>query len=178
MAGNLSCKQFTDFLIRRSEHLDDTIIKDITPTDGWIGHVSTGSFPALDGISHTFDRIARVYPDLSGAWEDVAVDSCITTSSPCDPTEKKIGFGSIRDSYNLQRKSYGTDCSASTSSCRQTAPRTSSPGLVSQPEGRRPISSFPTVSALEAFGGANITRYLAGACTVMASQAFSLYAEH
>lgn len=104
--GNLSCKQFTDFLIRKAEHLDDEIIRDITPTDGWIGHVETGNFAAYDGLSHTFDRINRVFPDLSGCWTDVVAESCVGT--PCDPDEKLIGFGSTRDSYNLQTKSYAT----------------------------------------------------------------------
>lgn len=103
----ISCKQFTDFLIRRVEHLDNELIRDITPVQGWIGHVSTGNFPAGEGVSHTFDRINRVYPDLSGCWQDRVVGSCIGT--PCDPTEKKIGFGSTRDSYILQDRSYATD---------------------------------------------------------------------
>jgi hypothetical protein len=105
--GSLTCRQFTDWLIRRTEHLDADLIKDITPTDGWIGHVSTGRFAAFDGVSHTFDRINRVYPNLSGCWTDVQVGSCV--GSPCDPEETKIGFGSTRDSYTLQTKSYSTD---------------------------------------------------------------------
>lgn len=105
--GNVSCKKFTDFLVRRAEHLDADIIRDVTPTDGWIGHVSTGRFAAFDGVTHTFDRLNRVFPDLSGCWQDVVVGSCIGT--PCDPDEQKIGFGSTRDSYTLQTKSYATD---------------------------------------------------------------------
>lgn len=107
MAGTITCKQFTDFLSRRSEHLDDEILKDITPLDTWIGHVATGRFPAQDGVSHTFDRFNRVWPDLSGAWGDVTAESCI--GEPCDPNETKICFGYTRDSYKLQQKSYTTD---------------------------------------------------------------------
>jgi hypothetical protein len=107
MAENIQCKTFTDYLIRKAEHLDDILLKDVTPTDGWVGHVSTGVFPAYDGVEHTFDRINRVFPDLSGCWTDVTAGSCIGT--PCDPTEKKIGFGSTRDSYKLQTASYGSD---------------------------------------------------------------------
>lgn len=105
--ASISCQKFADFLIRRVEHLDNELIRDITPVHGWIGHVSTGPFPAGEGVSHTFDRINRVYPDLSGCWEDRTVGSCVGT--PCDPTEKKIGFGSTRDSYTLQQRSYSTD---------------------------------------------------------------------
>src|SRR5688500_17117688 len=102
--ANISCRSFTDFLVRRAEHLDAEIIKDITPTDGWIGHVSTGRFQAFDGVNHTFDRINRVQPQI-GCWQDVTVGNCIGT--PCDPTEKKIGFGYTRDSYKLQQAAYG-----------------------------------------------------------------------
>lgn len=107
MADSLTCRQFTDFLSRRSEHLDEEIIKDISPLDTWIGHVQTGTFPAQDGTTHTFDRFNRVYPDLSGSWADVDASACVGT--PCDPTEVTIGIGYTRDSYSLQQKSYRTD---------------------------------------------------------------------
>lgn len=103
----ITCRSFTDFLSRRSEHLDDPIIRSLHPIDTWIGHVSTGRFPAQEGVEHTFDRFENVYPDLRGAWEDVTAASCV--GHPCDPSETKIGLGFTRDSYKLQRKSYTTD---------------------------------------------------------------------
>lgn len=107
MADSLTCRQYTDFLSRRSEHLDDEIIRDISPLDTWIGHVETGMFPAQDGVSHTFDRFNRVYPDLSGEWQDVSAEACV--GYPCDPDEVTIGIGYTRDTYTLQKKSYRTD---------------------------------------------------------------------
>jgi hypothetical protein len=106
-AQEISCRQFTDYLSRKSEHLDEEIIKDINPLDTWIGHVETGRFPAQDGVSHTFDRFNRVYPDLSGEWTDVEHASCVGT--PCDPDEVCIGIGYTRDEYHLEQKSYKTD---------------------------------------------------------------------
>lgn len=103
----IGCAQFTDFLSRRAEHLDDQILKDLHPQDGWVGHVATGRFAAEDGVQHTFDRFNQVYPDLSGVWEDVTAASCVGT--PCDPSTTKIGMGFTRDSYKLQRRSYATD---------------------------------------------------------------------
>lgn len=103
----ITCKKFTDYLIRKSEHLDDEILRDITPIHGWIGHVETGPFKALDGVSHTYDRINRIMPDLSSPWTDVTAASCVGT--PCDPDEVLIGMGTTRDSYKLQQISYGTD---------------------------------------------------------------------
>lgn len=104
----ISCSKFTDFLSRRSEHLDDNIIRSLHPIDsGWVGHVSVGRFKAEDGVEHTFDRFENVYPDLRGAWEDVSAASCV--GKPCDPDVTLIGLGFTRDSYKLQRKSYATD---------------------------------------------------------------------
>lgn len=103
----IPCSKFTDFLSRRSEHLDDNIIRTLHPIDTWVGHVSTGRFAAEDGVEHTFDRWENVFPDLRGTWEDVTAASCVGT--PCDPALTKIGLGFTRDSYKLQRKAYSTD---------------------------------------------------------------------
>lgn len=104
--NSISCKEFTDYLIRRAEHFDTDIIRDITPTQGWVGHVSTGMFPAGDGNTRQFDKFHRVQPDVSGAWEDVVAGDCVGT--PCDPTETEIGFGYTQEEYTLQQKSYKT----------------------------------------------------------------------
>jgi len=105
--AEISCGQFTDLLSRRSEHLDDEILKDLTPASTIIGKVETGRFPAEDGTSHTFDKFNRVFPDMSVAWNDVKAGSCV--GAPCDPSETKIGMGFTRDMYKLQAKSYATD---------------------------------------------------------------------
>lgn len=103
----LTCRSFTDFLSRRSEHLDDLIIRSLHPIDTWIGHVNVGRFKAEDGVEHTFDRFENVFPDLRNAWEDVSAASCV--GQPCDPASTAIGLGFTRDSYKLQRKAYNTD---------------------------------------------------------------------
>ncbi len=104
--ASISCKQFSDYLIRRAEHFDSDIIKDITPTQGWIGHVSTGPFPAGEGVTRQFDKFHRVQPDMSAAWSDVTSTGCVGT--PCDKTETEIGFGYTQEEYSLQEKSYKT----------------------------------------------------------------------
>lgn len=105
--ATIACEKFTSLWPRRSEHLDNEILRDITPTDSLIGSVETGQFRAEDGVSHTFNKFNRVFPDLSTAWSDVTVDSCIGT--PCDPEEVKIGMGSTKDSYSLKTISYATE---------------------------------------------------------------------
>jgi len=104
--ASISCKKFTDYLIRRAEHFDSDIIRDITPTQGWVGHVSTGMFPAGDGVTRQFDKFHRVQPDLSGEWTDMTAGNCIGT--PCDPEETEICFGYTQEEYRLQEKSYKT----------------------------------------------------------------------
>jgi hypothetical protein len=103
----ISCAQFSDYIARKVEHLDDNIIMSMHPLDSqWIGHVSTGRFPAEQGIEHTFDRFENVFPQL-GPWSDVQSASCVGT--PCDKVGTKVGLGFTRDSYKLQEKSYETD---------------------------------------------------------------------
>ena len=103
----ISCSAFADYIARKVEHLDDNIILSMHPLDSqWVGHVSTGRFPAEQGIEHTFDRFENVFPKL-GAWNDVQNASCV--GAPCDPDSHKIGLGFTRDSYKLQQTSYETD---------------------------------------------------------------------
>ena len=103
----ISCQAFTDYISRKVEHLDDNIILSMHPLDSqWIGHVSTGRFPAEQGIEHTFDRFENVFPKL-GPWSDVQAASCV--GAPCDPSSTKIGLGFTRDSYKLQQTAYETD---------------------------------------------------------------------
>jgi hypothetical protein len=47
----ISCNAFTQLLVDQQPHYDKLIIETIRPTDGWIGHVSTGQFPAGAGTS-------------------------------------------------------------------------------------------------------------------------------
>lgn len=103
----MNCRQFTDILSRRSEHLQDYILKDITPTESLIGYFETGRWPAQNGTSFTFDKFNRMYPDMSVAWSDVTPASCIGT--PCDFDEVKVGFGYTRDMAKLQSIHYATD---------------------------------------------------------------------
>jgi hypothetical protein len=103
----ISCSQFADYIARKVEHLDENIILSMHPLDSqWVGHVSTGRFPAEQGIEHTFDRFENVFPQLS-PWSDVQAASCV--GAPCDPDTTKIGLGFTRDSYKLQQVDYATD---------------------------------------------------------------------
>jgi len=102
----INCRNFSHVIATRAEHLDEEVIKAMHPIDTWIGHVSIGRFPALDGVEHTFDRFEQVFPDLRGTWEDVTNAPCVGT--PCDPDMTTINMGFTRDSYKLQRKTYAS----------------------------------------------------------------------
>ena len=103
----ISCADFTNIIMRRTEHLDEEILKDITPVQSINGMMEVGQFAPFDGTSHTYDRFNRVAVDHSRAWENVNDESC--EGQPCDPCETLICFGSTRDEYHLQSKSY-TSC--------------------------------------------------------------------
>lgn len=91
---SIKSSKFAEFLLKRSELLDEEIIRSIHPDSTWIGRVETGSLgppwfdtqeavrriseglafvPSnrLDGPESTFDRFSNVFPDLSKCWEPV-----------------------------------------------------------------------------------------------------------
>lgn len=103
---DITCKQFSDFLSRKSEHLDDLIIEDIRPVATLIGWVETAQLKAEDGTSHTFDRWNDVFPEMTQPWEDVVAGSCV--GQPCFQDPVLIGLGYTRDMYKLQKIPYET----------------------------------------------------------------------
>jgi len=105
--ASISCAAFSNIIARRTEHLDEELLYDITPIGNLNSMVETGTFQPFDGSSHTYDRFNRVAVNQSADWADVNDKCCIGT--PCDPTETKICFGSTRDEYHLETKSFATD---------------------------------------------------------------------
>ncbi|MEY4376367.1 MAG: hypothetical protein RJB26_917 [Pseudomonadota bacterium] len=107
-AGNvISCKQFASFLVSQEPVYDKEVLKDIRPFDGLIGYYQTGSFDAYSGTQHTFDRFNSVFPNVTTSWDPVSGASC--SGTPCDPTENKIGWGWTRNTYALEKQSWGSD---------------------------------------------------------------------
>jgi hypothetical protein len=105
--GNLSCADFTSILARRSEHIADEILADLTPIGNINSMVETGVFKPHFGTTQTFDKFNRVAVNHEVAWAAVSDETCVGT--PCDPTETKLCFGSTREDYHLQTKSFATD---------------------------------------------------------------------
>lgn len=106
MGDILSCSKFTQLLVDEQPHYDKLIIETIRPTDGWIGHVAVGTFPAASGVSLYQDRFETVWPDTTQQWDAVGYTNCLGT--PCDKTEQTIGWGSTRLNYFLEEQYWQT----------------------------------------------------------------------
>lgn len=104
--GNISACQFGQFLVDQQPRYDKEIIKAIRPSDGWIGHVATGNFPAHSGTQLFQDRFEHVYPDTTIGWNNVAYTSCL--GNPCDKVRHSIGWGSSRLVYGLEEQNWQT----------------------------------------------------------------------
>ena len=102
----VSCADFTQFIVDQQPNYDKYIIKDIRPEDGWIAHVTSGTFEAWSGTQHTRDRFNHVYPNVTNAWTQVSSAGCLGT--PCDKNENQIGWGSTRLTYFLEEQSWAT----------------------------------------------------------------------
>jgi len=103
----MEAKDFTDILIRRTPHYNKELLRDYTPSSGWVGQVPTGDWPAFTGTSRIGHRIRRMFPNLSGRWKTTVESGCI--GQPCDPTRKKVGFGYDQFEYHLEEDHYETD---------------------------------------------------------------------
>lgn len=105
--GCIQPNQFAQFLLEELPIYEPMIIRDITPTDGWIGHVSVGQWDPFDGTQHVLDRFRDVQPDVTKKWYDVANTSCLGgTQAPCDPPENFICWGSTRVTYGQKKQSW------------------------------------------------------------------------
>jgi hypothetical protein len=105
--GTVCGEEFAATLSTRREHLDNDIIRDVTPLQNWVANTISGEFPPYAGVSHTFTRMNRIMPDLSGCWKRREEELCEGT--PCDPDTKEIGMGYTRDGYFLEGVSYDSD---------------------------------------------------------------------
>lgn len=82
------------------------IIEDITPTDGWLGNVSTHSVDLGTPVEITQDRFRTVVPNTTRPWSKTTAQGC--TGNPCDPAENQIGWGSDRLTYYEEEQAWTT----------------------------------------------------------------------
>lgn len=105
--GCLNPQQFTNFLLEELPIYEPQIIRDIRPTDGWIGHVSVGQWDAFDGTSHVQDRFRHVSPNVTKKWYEVSNEACLGgNQAPCDPPENLICWGTTRRTFGQEKQSW------------------------------------------------------------------------
>lgn len=107
MADCLTGTQYAEFLVSQTPVFDELIIRDIRPTDGWIGHFNIGTWEAFSDTTHTYDRFRAVSPNVTKAWSRVQAGNCVGT--PCDPVANPIGWGYERNEYFQEQISWRTD---------------------------------------------------------------------
>lgn len=79
---------------------------DVTPRDGLVMHISTGTQKAGVGTTLYQDRLHSVYPDTTQKWNAVTNVAC--SGSPCNPTESLIGMGASRRDYGAVTQSWAS----------------------------------------------------------------------
>ena len=104
--GTIQACDFGQFLVQQTPVFDELIIEDITPTDGWLGNVSTYSVPMGTPTEITQDRFRTVWPNTTKPWVRTQAASCL--GNPCDPAEHQIGWGSDRLTYFEEEIVYTT----------------------------------------------------------------------
>lgn len=106
MAGTIAPCDFIQALVDEQPNYDKYVVEDLRPTDGEIGHISVGEFPAFSGVSLFQDRFNHVFPNTARPWSRVSYESCV--GRPCCKTENEIGVGSTRLNYYLEEVNYST----------------------------------------------------------------------
>lgn len=106
MADVIAPEAYAQYLVDQQPKYDKRIIAAIRPTDGWIGHVASGPFPAFSGTSLYLDRFEHVHPNTTRPWTLKGYASCVGT--PCNKKENTIGWGSSRVQYFLEEQNWAS----------------------------------------------------------------------
>lgn len=106
--GTLQACDFAQFLVDETPRFDEMIMEDVRPTDGWIGHIGTGTVPLGTPAEITQDRFRSVWANTTKAWRRVPVSGPGCTGNPCDPPASQIGWGADRITYFEQEITYET----------------------------------------------------------------------
>lgn len=106
--GTITACDFAQFLVDQTPRFDEMIMEDVRLTDGWIGHVATGTVPAGTPSEITQDRFRAVWANTTKAWRRVPVAGPGCTGEPCDPPTACIGWGADRLTYFEEEITYET----------------------------------------------------------------------
>ena len=99
--------QFANFLLTELPIYVEGILRDVRPTDGLLGHISTGEWQAYKGTQQTQDRFRNVKANVSKRWIDVEDTACLAgTTAPCDIEENEICWGWDRTTFGQKKQSW------------------------------------------------------------------------
>lgn len=90
---------FIQALVDELPHFDELIMRDITPTDGWLMNVATGTEPMGTPVETTQDRFRGVWPNTTRPWRRTVANGTGCVGNPCDPTPNQLGWGADRRTY-------------------------------------------------------------------------------
>jgi hypothetical protein len=90
---------FVQALVDELPHYDEVIMRDITPTDGWILNIATATEELGTPAETTQDRFRGVWPNTTKTWRRVLAAGAGCSGNPCDPTPNEIGWGADRITY-------------------------------------------------------------------------------
>lgn len=99
---------FVQALVDETPRFDERIMEDITPVDGWVGHVATGTTEMGTPTEITQDRFRGVWPNTTKTWTRRVANGTGCQGNPCDPTEHLIGWGADRLTYYAEQQSWAT----------------------------------------------------------------------
>lgn len=104
--STITACDFAQTLVDQTPVFDQIIMDDITPTDGWIGNVSTYQVPMGTPPEITQDRFRTVVPNVTRPWRRVTSTGC--SGNPCDPPENRLAWGSDRLTFFEQEQTWKT----------------------------------------------------------------------
>lgn len=148
---NLTCEQYSDFLVSQTPLYEKAVLADIRPVDSeWLGFYQTGVWNAFGSTTKRFDRFTSVYPNLTNEWETLTDDNC--SGSPCDPEDNEIGWGNNRGTFSRQRQSWTTQLVCYDDIMKRTEARQHFEQIISkilQPTSKYVMNHFLTRMSLE-----------------------------
>lgn len=111
-SGFVSGCDFVNALVTELPHYDEVIMRDITPTDGWLLNVATVTEEIGTPSEETQDRFRGVWPNTTKSWRpvvgggfgDVANAGCV--GNPCDPEPNCLGWGAERRTFRAEEQTW------------------------------------------------------------------------
>jgi len=101
------CKQFNEFLFRRTPDWDTKLSKDRFPYSyTYSGLYKTAPWEQGTGTEHTWDQVHVTRINDNGCWDPKEIGDCV--GNPCNLPRNYTGWGSTRKTYDKFNRVYQT----------------------------------------------------------------------